>query len=329
MSVNLTSSSMYAYQNPYLSKCSNVNFRSNTATNYSQISQEIEEKKGMSTLGKVAIGSVTTLGAVALIDQFVFKGKYRKRIFDMFKKEATSPSTSSSTTSSVTSSKVDDIVTKKGLTYKDGNLYTGDVVKTSKGGNELKTTYKDGVVVRREYIPADKTEIQKIEKTYDNETHEGLKLVKGKITEADGTLKYSTQGYFTEHSFASEIESKIKMREFDKLKIGDYKLGKYDLGDGVELKVVNDSYYLYKDGKQIRHKLFFDGEGSSVTSVTEATIFRRSDNKYNFCSARDKLRNDSTYYDDGRYYILKPYDDSGKLLPKCEREDYDALGNRI
>ena len=225
---------MYAYQNPYLSKCSNVNFRSNTATNYSQIPQEIEEKKGMSTLGIIAIGSVATLGAAALIDQFAFKGKYRKRIFDMFKKEATSPSTSSSTTSSVTSSKVDDIVTKKGLTYKDGNVYTGDVVfktKTSKGGYELKTTYKDGVVVRREYIPADKTEIQKIEKTYDNETHEGLKLVKGKITEADGTLKYSTQGYFTEHSFAPEIESKIKMRDFDELKIGDYKPGKYDFSN--------------------------------------------------------------------------------------------------
>ena len=181
---------MYAYQNPYLSNFSNVNFRSNPVTNYSQIPQEIEEKKGMSTLGKIAIGSVVTLGAAALIDQFAFKGKYRKKIFDMFKKEATSTSTSGSTTSSVTSSKVDDIVTKKGLTYKDGNLYTGDVVKTSKGGNELKTTYKDGVVVRREYIPADKTKIQKFEKTYDNKAHEGLKLVKGKITEVGEVLGY-------------------------------------------------------------------------------------------------------------------------------------------
>ncbi len=89
----------------------------------------------------------------------------------------------------------------------------------------------------------------------------------------------------------------------------------------------DNSYYLYKDGKQIRHKLFFE-EGNSVISVTKADIFRTSDNKYDFCSARDKLGNLSTYYDNGEYYILKSYDDSGKLLSKTETEYYDALGNR-
>lgn len=66
----------------YLRNSQNVNFQAKATNTLERIpQQDIVEKKGMSTGGKIALGAVALTGAAALIDAVACKGKHIKQIF--------------------------------------------------------------------------------------------------------------------------------------------------------------------------------------------------------------------------------------------------------
>ena len=67
---------------------SNINFRSTTNSLEKEPSEDKFEKERKSTGKKVAIGSVITLAALALIDEIACKGKYRKKLLGKAEEKA-------------------------------------------------------------------------------------------------------------------------------------------------------------------------------------------------------------------------------------------------
>ena len=178
----------------------------------------------------------------------------------------------------------------------------------------METTWKDGKVVSRTFTPnsqqAEKLGFVKLDKKYDYDAMQDIIVESNIRTLADGSKVGAYSARFKQTKFAPEIESKIKMKDFDKLNFSDEITGAtkkvldennivYDLGDGIIINQAKDKWggvetTLVKDGEDIRN-----------LSVRYNSRFINQDNEQiylhngNFCATtkHDHENNIFTTYD--------------------------------
>ena len=216
-------------------KIKTVNFKSITNDTYTKSPKNDSfETKNINTGTKVALGGSLITGVLALIDQFALKGKYRKKLFNMFKKDVMPMYNKDS-----------------GLTYLNNTPYTGSLERTSKCGI-LRTTYTNGQLVKARFTPHNNDKIAEVIKTYDNEeSHKGVKIIKTTIKNKDNNTKYSLNAISMQKEFEPEIEKIIKLKDFDKIKITGTPYEKA-LAPNLDLRERDGYLYLEYNCKTIR-----------------------------------------------------------------------------
>lgn len=283
----------------------------------------LKEKETRKDGNKLLYGSLAGLAALTAVGAGIYKLK-----------KGQAPNTTS----------IKSIITSKGILHEEagckfyfkggklydeaGNLVTTTLKKESPNGRIMYTDYVDGIVTTRHFSPADKTQIKEISKTYDTKTYEGFRTIKSKITQADGNIKYAFNAIGLDRKFPPEIESKIKMKDFDNLKLDDINFDKKDLGDGVVLaKTVGDGVKLVHNGKTLCIK-FFNKSGDTIVMPNGTQVIKNKNNTFGAFSVNISDEKATIFHSDGSKTITTCITkDDGKMV--IQHENYDALGNLV
>lgn len=177
---------------------------------------------------------------------------------------------------------------KNGKVYTDSDeLYSGMISRKSKIGT-LSMACDAGDVVNMTYVPKKSKTVKSITRNIDTKTFDGVKIVEQDVvTGKNGEGKLVNWAEFTERNFPPELESVVKMEDFDKLGprvvskysdlVMDYQ-GIYDLGNDYRLYVsTRANAYIY-NGKS---KMVRTSNGNSVSIVdsnNSLCTIKRDDN---------------------------------------------------
>lgn len=279
-----------------------------------------EYKKGLSNEEKLGIGAGIALAIFTAGDLLLNKGRLLKKLMGKADDSIKNPTATSNIKEKITNYSF-----KKGKVYNaNGELLTGSLTNVSKSGNKMECHYIDGILVKREFTPANQTNVKKIVKSYDTQSHEGVRISFSEIEKADGTIEYKRIANFTENKFPAEIEAKIKMKDFDNTEISKLEEGTKDLGDGVTLDFDGDFYNLKQNGKLIRRKTFFSS-GYTAYRKGSLQLWKNQNGSYD-CFMIDKPNGFVVYTPDGHFHETIMYDEKRKMLDKFITKYYDALG---
>ena len=159
-------------------------------------------------------------------------------------------------------------------------LCNGEMLTRSTGNADYYEIYKDGIKQSKQsaFVPKKgKYKSKKFTRTVDD-SNEGIRISELRSGKYD-IKKLAT---FTEKEFAPEIESKIRMKDFDNISFlnKNYPLDSthvyttYDLGDGLVLKRSNTHSFLLKGEQEIR-TLYIEEEGivSSIKNDKNCAIW--------------------------------------------------------
>ena len=163
-------------------------------------------------------------------------------------------------------------------------LMNGKVLKRSTNNADYYEIYENGTKLanKSSFIPKrGKYKGVEFTRTIDD-SNEGIRISKLRSNKYKGSL-----ATFTEKEFAPEIESKIKMKNFDNISYLNekYPLDSekvytcYELGDGLVLQRSKNFSRLYKDKQQIReHYITSDQRTSSIDNNKQRIWYK--DGKY-------------------------------------------------
>ena len=287
-------------------------------TNYlplNNMTDSISDAKTTYDIKKTGIGILSALTIIGISSAILYKGKIFK------------PSNSINR----------NIYCKNGLIYKRKNneLFSGIQKKINKNGSTLKTSYKNGLIIEREYYPTNK-DFKSLIKTYDY-THPDVILIKGTKVMKNGEIKYSNSAILKDRKFPNEIEEKIRMVDFDKLSYNDkiknaQKIIEnnsditYDLGNNLLIKKKNNSITLLHNGKMIREKLFY----KHTNCINNGKFYLFTDEIDNTQSLKIITPTGfKMYYNNGNITTVHFYDEKGNILKDIISQTTDALGKPL
>ena len=167
-----------------------------------------------------------------------------------------------------------------------GEPYSGVVNRTGNSG-ALSMFCESGEIVKTVYTPKNSKNIKTITREFDTKTSDGVKIYKKQIEMQNGDVKVENFAEFTVKEFPPELESVIKMKDFDELGprvvskysdlVMDYQ-GIYDLGNDYRLYVsTRANAYIY-NGKS---KMLRTSNGNSVSIIdsnNSLCTIKRDDN---------------------------------------------------
>ena len=162
-------------------------------------------------------------------------------------------------------------------------LMNGKVLERSTNNADYYEIYENGkrLANKSSFIPK-KGKYKDVEITrIIDDSNEGIRI--STLRKGDKWYNAIRLATFTEKKFAPEIESKIKMKNFDNISYlnekypidptrGGYTF--FDLGDGLVLQRSNSHNFLLKDGQEIRkYYIADDGITSSIKNNREQEIW--------------------------------------------------------